>query len=1184
MKKLFSIFLLAFVANHASDPVGVAAGGASSDVAVKAHDQKNVVSHSQFTSEEKARLRKENQERVKNKLATKQDRTTNLIIVNDYSELFNKEGTRAFRFDIKNALHTNQLVLCTKAIFLASQDLYKSVLPQGYICKEVNDHYLLFIPEAMQNKDKPENLQSELLGLNISGLKDYKYESVDENEITKIIHNAKTALVEDQKPGKILLETLNKLPIKDVSPELLPYFNIYLGGHGRDGIIADISAKSKGPNEPSDFLKIMQIFDKGFRTKSVGLFTCFIGGKQNIDTYGKHDQQGRPVFNKYDNSLLENLSYTIINNGSLYQTTYIGMDFIKYFEYLNNPNGPKYQELLDQARHWSLDNWMSIKLPHTSWFSPVELKNKSQTLSQVAMSTQKTPVDIKESTEVIILQANYIPQPVIFNNFNTTSFMPVNYHDQSYYFKSLISILSDTIFDALQSLIFSNVRVNEEINFAFERLQLGNIVYKNVHCFVSKFDSAQRATTGFVYEDDQGRVFKYTWPAQQPSDMMGIKKTLDLILEDDSVKEEVIAKDVWDKEFKKISESAQKKVSESLRPDFLNRLQQKFSTENKFIVGETLDKIAEQLSKKLLQPQDLEKIVPVLQKEMKSEDISVQKQVGNIFAGLIGTHVITSDNIKILQPLLIELFKDHVENVEKEGLNFIRRLMTNGIITFDNWHLLLPVLKLGSESDLFQTRLSIGSIINAFCLRSVIKSFNDVKLFLEEGINDPDPKVRASYLKVIETLTKKALVTQTDIADFKKLTSYSDVQDAIDKLTEIAPKKLPKRFSLKQSALFSSLTKKITDPDKSVRLSAIQKISASINNNFITNMNIDQFLPIIEKGMLDSDKIIRSNVLAVLYRLISNKLITEANIEQLLSILQKCLSDSDKSIRLEGFNIFMAAIEDGLITEANIHQFLPIIEKGVSDLDQDIRLKLLVILYRAINKNVITNANIEQFLPTIQMCVSDSDKSVRLDAFDIFSNAITQRLITEANIDQFLPLIEKGLSDHDQRVRFKAFKIFGSATFKYKLITKVNIDRILLLIEKGIDSSSSYVNWLIEEFEKLINEDLIAETNIDQFLPLIEKVIKVSPEYERNGLLEMLIDKNLITAESARGLEPLVDDAELKAKLQNQYVNHELEQDKNLHRQELQKDEDRLDYQEQQERENRHRQAPLEHTRVVEVR
>jgi len=931
MKRIILIYLLCSM--HVFYAASVIGGNTKSVTAKKKTNEFARVA--QFTKQQK--------------LILQHERTTNLVIINDIQEIL-FDDPMPITQDLRQALTDRQVILSTKASWLQAKKEDNSFIPEKYICKEINDDYLLFVPEEEQKDDEPLKMQDALLGLSYTKLSDYDYTSFNQQEFDRIQAKC-TTLMRKDKTGKALLSALETLALKDIDHTLLPFLNIYLGGHGKSGYINEINTESDEKTQPSDFLKVLSFFDKAFRTKSVALVSCFIGGKQIKDVYAMYDEDGKPIFDKFSNQMLENLSYSIINWGSLYKPTYQtqNFDFAQYFNWLNE-SVPNYEKVLKYIIFYQVDNYISVKLPHTSWFSPVQFKEKTQTLSQVAMSTREMPVTIKSTAEVIILEANYISQPVNINVnsiYSVPSFMPVNYHNQSYFFKALQlkNILSNTsFFEVLKSLIFINIRVEEEINFAFEKIQIGSVVYKNVHCFVSKEIHSNAFRTGFVYEDPAGRVFKYSW-------LRGYDEYVPDSLDDILVKKEEIEKFVWERDFKTIENTIQGKLSEAMHTKFIQELSEKVAVAGnpKPAIGKNLTKISLQLNENLIRPDDLISVIPVLEKEMSIKTELAQDQVKRVFNKLISKDVITTENVKRFVPLLNKGFNSTYNFVRAQSQLMMDQLIDQHLITTENWTMLMPIFKIGLKNYNVEIRRNVANLLKTLIDKQIIRSEKNIDSLVEQGIKDLDSEVSSTFLSI------KSKLQVLKIHDFSMIAKQEYLYQ-------------PENLSL-----FLLKFEKKLGSSQPLDEQEYELFYELLHRHIITQNNISILLPYIEEGMNDSDMDVQRSSIRLLAELLNANLITEKNLSghllrQTLIVLNKRISYyvqnnssefSDRSVYI--IELVQSFIDKNLVKRIDMFRLLPLIEQGINYPDESVRLVTIDLLKMLIERKLLVRSDIENF-------------------------------------------------------------------------------------------------------------------------------------------------------------------------------------------------------------------------------
>lgn len=438
---------------------------------------------------------------------------------------------------------------------------YNIVLSNQYTCKEVNDTFLLFVPKRLQRFKNHIN-QQQFLGINYLSLPDYDYELfAHDQDIESIFHIIPT-MIKENTLGKKLLQTLQSIIIhpNTMKNSIAPWFNIYLTGHGSHDLIAEIPCTPQNTtvsNPKSDFLDLLSFFKHNLLTKSLTLSTCFIGGDKLTQTYD--------IKNPFNNLTLESLSYPIINIGSFYATTLLTSktslpafknlkvfnhrmvgpsdenEYTKYFNFLNQspPNYTKaatvFAPIITEfapiipGTYGAIDydttyqqNYCSIKFPHTSWFTPIDMPRYSKSITQTNVLThdKNQKLVIPENIKIILLTATHIPFTI---KTNTTkyipAFFPMNYMNQNYIIDHL-EAPATTAYDNSQvgnknlEIVFQSLlpmpTIEEPINVIIKKLTVGNDTYTNIWAFTHQIipnnvsSESFIIATGYFYTDKQG--------------------------------------------------------------------------------------------------------------------------------------------------------------------------------------------------------------------------------------------------------------------------------------------------------------------------------------------------------------------------------------------------------------------------------------------------------------------------------------------------------------------------------------------------------------------------------------------------------------------------------------------------------------------------------------------------------
>ncbi|MCX5923542.1 MAG: hypothetical protein NTU89_03150 [Candidatus Dependentiae bacterium] len=446
---------------------------------------------------------------------------------------------------------------------------YQDIITKPYTCKEVNSDFILFLPNDLSNKSKSSAMKDFLVGLSYSKLPNYIYKTpLNPTDNDKIIENGQQTNSK-KSLGKILLNTLKSLKIKDCPKEYFPWINIYITGHGSQDFTAEMSTlpnkEEDGITTQSDFLNVMNCFNNDFKTKSVAISSCFPGGKKILESYN--------ITNKLDNISLEQINYPIINIGSTFESTFtkilpVSLEKINFFESyfkLLNEIPPNYQKALSIMAQNGKENYGSIRFQNTSWFSPIQYKKEVKELSQIAMSTRKKSILINNEIKIIILNANYIPKSLIFNaecDALLPWLLPANYHNQNYYFESLrMPNIKDSFHNVLIRLLQSSIK--EPINIIFKHIQIGSKELFNVLCFIHESDSnPNEPRTGYIYTNKKGETKTASWPSNNDWPYVIEEQNFNRILANNKI------------------QNIEKKIKEyilpSLTPESLSKLQKIF--------------------------------------------------------------------------------------------------------------------------------------------------------------------------------------------------------------------------------------------------------------------------------------------------------------------------------------------------------------------------------------------------------------------------------------------------------------------------------------------------------------------------------------------------------------------------------------------------------------------------------
>ena len=520
--------------------------------------------------------------------------------------------------------------------------LYQIILANAYICKEITNEYILFIPQNLihssyldpqlinvtqQKNINPEDIH---MGLCYTQYKDYSYQTpLTEQEAQTMANQLKKI----DHLGQFLLEALNRLVIKksllklsfqEYGNEILPYFNIFLTGHGSnipepkpgyiysDSVTAEISikqtprtktfkniSKKTGKEETkqytytsSDFLEILNFFNNQLFMKSLTILSCYPGGKKIQYEFDIHS--------KLNNLNLEKLTYPIMIIGStlspisswssvalLPPFKNINIDpsiyaqqkkygphqinkqaaFTRFFNFLNQTKTYEkfkvkntknkevqhyriqdpthklpttetftvpYQSFTHAANVFSnlydestqilkknmLSNYVLIKFPHTSWFTPSRFKKQVIHLSQVAMITKQQLI-VSADTQAILIDTNLIFAPILFPYQPLPSLIPINYLNQNYLF-DIISVSMNSSLEKTLEHFFTIQTVEEPINIVINRLTIGSKSYTDVYIFIYNNFGTQGFRNGYIFTDSSNRTTLVHWPHDKPFEIQKV--------------------------------------------------------------------------------------------------------------------------------------------------------------------------------------------------------------------------------------------------------------------------------------------------------------------------------------------------------------------------------------------------------------------------------------------------------------------------------------------------------------------------------------------------------------------------------------------------------------------------------------------------------------------------------------
>lgn len=470
----------------------------------------------------------------------------NLVICNDCSEsTIDKDS--AVVFNLLNALMENQLVLTTKKLYnnlcvayagMQTKDetflktyrtmqaivqkngknlnaLHKAIqkmvgsfagihgkltmfasyemfLAHNYMCKEVDQDHILFIPNNILS-DSARNATREAyakigkkripllgvavndccLGLYISELHDFDYTNpvfCQEEDEDCISCGTKSIL--DAMKSLALKPLLRTKISQDLLDTVLPHMNIYLNGHGAyaKGAVAEESVNEiagiscdRLNGKASDFEELLKLFDAQYKVRSFAINTCFAG--LNFK---------KMVSDFTNQTFFENLSYPILLASGLFASSDVNVrnlwikfniakeelplyiykindmyfygprksdngvgKFESFFKHLNHTETyevkasstrpaysyvayrPEYTQAVDDLLGLFnsqgvsiLNNLTLIRLPRTTWMSPVELDKRIKTITPIQALTAQKGIAISPDVSIVLLSTPYVQYPI----------------------------------------------------------------------------------------------------------------------------------------------------------------------------------------------------------------------------------------------------------------------------------------------------------------------------------------------------------------------------------------------------------------------------------------------------------------------------------------------------------------------------------------------------------------------------------------------------------------------------------------------------------------------------------------------------------------------------------------------------------------------------------------------------
>ena len=460
---------------------------------------------------------------------------------------------------------------------------YQIILEHNYDCRDVEQDFLLFIPKDLV----PKNIQhtkdaNTFLGLAYDRFRLYNYKKFATEEETQDVFEAADRAGETYASGIFLLNVLKDLRnFYHINVAQDPFFNVLIVGHGDQNSIAGISIHLKKNENKllknSNLLRILDFFNYAMRTKSVGFSSCYPGGKKIAETFD--------ISNQFNNINLEKLSFPIIFVGSFFSYTYGVYDsfpsfseknpklytsnflyglpelvklncYRDYFKALNSDpvDYEKAAQSISNVFDFEnekinfdlISNYVSIKYPHSSWFTPVKLitdRERKNVQAAEMKKKQRMKIDLgsssasddehslgddtdrlsesinvplkfakkiseieasaspiikihNTSTKVVLLQANIINQIDINDAYyKLPTFLPVNHHNQNYVIDIInaphldidnLTVKISPDFHELMQCFLSIPSLEEPVNIVIKEFKTSNASYTNIYAFTQK--------------------------------------------------------------------------------------------------------------------------------------------------------------------------------------------------------------------------------------------------------------------------------------------------------------------------------------------------------------------------------------------------------------------------------------------------------------------------------------------------------------------------------------------------------------------------------------------------------------------------------------------------------------------------------------------------------------------------
>jgi hypothetical protein len=358
-------------------------------------------------------------------------------------------------------------------------------IEEDYLCKDVNDNFMLLVPRS-QNYDLLPLTEMDTLEIETTNIKE---------------HVSQLNLIDmDQERDPILTEL--GLSLLDALHILFPEKNstswdVYLTGHGSpETIHADIPAVTPENGTSSLFTRVLYFFKTNVNTNNLAISSCYPGGK-------KH----KTIFNietEFNNSTLATLPYTLLFLGTQPAATssplsifplpiakkhpYINqsqladcidrehssLSFKEFAPYLSNTLQALHKNDYLKAST-SIESQseaaqqMLIKLPNQDWMQPITFKKTVKTLSQIQLLTLKNKtMEFDWGLKIILLAANNIPVTLNFGD-SRPKILPTTHLNYNFHFKKIDAL---TNVESFMGNAFSHLTESAEpMYFYIERFR-----------------------------------------------------------------------------------------------------------------------------------------------------------------------------------------------------------------------------------------------------------------------------------------------------------------------------------------------------------------------------------------------------------------------------------------------------------------------------------------------------------------------------------------------------------------------------------------------------------------------------------------------------------------------------------------------------------------------------------------